>query len=121
MRVKLSKYLGQRVTLRGTITALGKNKLNSNKYCVSIKNVTECHFNEIVSEHLWFRVGKHFFKNEPEVRRGDVIKFDARIDSYVKRNGDLEYGVKYPSKFRIVNHDLKMNDELVLTNELCHV
>jgi len=108
MRIKLKKLLGQRICLRGTVLSSGTNKKNHKQLCISLKNIKDEYFGDHLCDHLWLRISKHLLKNEKELCRGDIVCFHAKVCEYIKSNNCLDYGVKNPTKFKIINYDRSM-------------
>ena len=55
-----------------------------------LKNIRLYGNNDIITDHLWFSLGKQFQKLN--LKEGDIISFDARVAKYVKGyKGDERY------------------------------
>ena len=115
MRVKLRKFLGQRISVKGTITGTG---LFKHQLCINIKDISDTIFQEKLCDHIWIKVGKNLVKNDQEVFRGDVIRFEGRVIQYTKANGMVDFGFKNVSNVRIVNIDPKLVREKIEKKDL---
>lgn len=114
MRVKLRKFLDQRILVRGVVTNLGDNKKNKNQKCIVLRDIKEEHFREHLCDHIWIKVGKNLIKNQEEIFRGDIIRFEGRVCQYEKSDGSVDYGLKTPTKFKIINRNKYLMREKIV-------
>lgn len=92
MRKKLSAIQGKRLAFKATVKRHGKKSSfkGPNLDTILLVDVIRNDTNEIVSEHLWFTVGKSWKDFSP----GDVVYFEARVALYEK-------GIREEKKFMI--------------------
>ncbi|MFW9952137.1 MAG: hypothetical protein ACFFKA_18605 [Candidatus Thorarchaeota archaeon] len=101
MRKELAKRYGQRDRFYGTFDHLGKKtnwytgKLEITVLLLNIRDKT----GKVVTDHLWFNYTKEFQKIK-ELKQGDLIRFEARIDTYRKgyEKDFIDYKLSRPSK-----------------------
>jgi len=75
-------------------------------------DVTDCLTQKIVTDHLWFTMGKRF--GLLGLKEGEQVEFEARVDAYYKGYIGHEWGVQekdyhleYPTKLRKLAQDPK--------------
>ncbi|MFW6242556.1 MAG: hypothetical protein ACOC2W_00185 [bacterium] len=110
MRINLRKYEGQRIKIRATIRNIGTNKKNKKQYCIELADTKDAIFNTPLTDHIWIRIGKQIVKDEPNISRGDVVEFMAKVKGYTKNKEIHDYGLFNITQFRIVNKDSKFNN-----------
>ena len=123
------KKLGnkQRFTFEGTFQKTGIKVASTKsgkhyKPTLLLKDVK--YDNKRVTEHLWFNYTKGF-GTLGELKQGDIVQFDGRVDSYVKgyftETRKRDYKIERPTKIKLVNSDVIPNslpDPLQETTEL---
>lgn len=92
---------------------------------IDIKNEDK----QVVTNHLWFNFTKGFEKLN--LQKGDKVKFNGRVQSYVKgyfgRRMDvyapieLDYQIKYPTKISIVERKQKIDSETTESTSLLSI
>jgi hypothetical protein len=109
MRENLKVRNGERFRVEGIVQRYGGKLTNIPKldiYCwqetILILNIKDLNSGEILTDHIWLKVGKTIEKLNTE--SGDVIQFDARVDSYRKKSG-IDYHFERPTKFKIISKD----------------
>ena len=75
---------------------------------VLLKNIRLAETNKIVTDHLWFNKTKSF--EALELKEGDIVQFDARVNSYTKGYKgyredvfsliEKDYKLSYPTKIK---------------------
>ena len=126
MRKKL-KNLGSQERHRfiGTVQKFGmKSSIWESSSTICLVNVKLCGENEILTDHIWLTVGKQLA--DMELQEGDIISFDARVDSYRKGYKGFidgifmdqttkDYKLSRPTKIKLENRNnlkqLKKNKE----------
>jgi hypothetical protein len=84
MRDELAKRAGFRRRFQGCFVRFGTKSSYKGPpvTTVLLEDVVEVASGKLVTDHLWFMMGKRFesLKLEP----GDMVRFDARVTSYIK-------------------------------------
>lgn len=84
------------------------NKTNSYtkriEWTILLVNVKEKTSGKEVTDHIWFSLGDQF-KALGELKEGDVLQFDARVDTYIKgyagwedEDREQDYRLSRPTK-----------------------
>ena len=114
MRTELAKIHRQRRKFEGIFEKFGiKAGYHGVLQTVLLLDVREAVSRKIVTDHLWFTVGKRF--GNLCLEKGDVVRFEARVTTYEKgyrgyRNGDdfpvleQDYRLSFPSNIVKVGH-----------------
>lgn len=115
MREELKKYYNQRIRVRATVERYGIRSTykGSNKMTILLKDITNTNTQEYLSDHIWFTVGKRFEKLK--LISGDIIEFDARIDTYSKgyaEDSHIDYKLAYPTNIEIIERKFHSYQEL---------
>lgn len=106
MRKELKERGNKKLTITATIKRFG-GKINSyhkrpkweeTVLLVDVKDINGQH----LTDHIWMNVGEGIKKLNPQT--GDLIQFDARVKSYLKRSG-LDYHFENPTKLAIISSD----------------
>lgn len=113
MRQDLARLDGVRRRFEGVFVRFGKKVAYKGEplTTVLLKGVIDISSQKIVTDHLWFTMGKQFA--ELGLKEGDVVRFDARVSEYVKGYrgrrdeddfGDFkplerDYRLSFPTKF----------------------
>ncbi|ODH02584.1 hypothetical protein A4S05_23525 [Nostoc sp. KVJ20] len=109
MRVELAKINQVRTRFRAKVERFGCREnhfTNRLEDTILLKDVTKADDTQILTDHVWFSVGKQI--QSLNLKPGDIIEFDARVDEYVKGyfnynkcidNRELDYNLSYPTKF----------------------
>jgi hypothetical protein len=112
MRYELEKIEGQRDTFVAKVekfcTKPGyKCREEPTILLVDVRRVSD---NKQMTDHIWFSAGKSWIDLAP----GTIVKFDARVDSYVKGyydNRQIDYRLKHPTKVSILNDPRRVDDK----------
>ena len=73
----------ERHRYRAEVALFGwKSGWNEPEPTIMLKNIRLCGNDDIITDHLWFSLGKQFQKLN--LKEGDIISFDARVAKYVK-------------------------------------
>ncbi len=110
MRQELEKRDGERATFRGTFERFGtKRGWVGDEPTVLLKDICT-HSGDPICDHLWMNLTKGIAALD--LRLGDVVQFDARVQEYEKgyfgRRDDvfkpitIDYKLSYPTKVRKV-------------------
>lgn len=77
---------------------------------VLLKDVKLKDSDKIITDHLWFNKTKGF--EALNLKEGDIVQFDARIDSYTKgyqgyredvcSYTEIDYKLSYPTKIKLI-------------------
>jgi hypothetical protein len=94
-RYELGRRVEERLLFTGEFANYG-TKPGYAKRPVTILLVQIRHNNRFVTDHLWFNRTKGF--EAVGLRKGDQVQFEARIRTYRKSNGRLDYKLSYPTK-----------------------
>lgn len=113
MRTKL-KAIGKETRNRYHAT-VGRMGIKSNEFkgfperTILLKNVVNVDTGEVVTDHLWFTVGKTL-KNL-KLKEGDEITFNARVGTYRKGYIDktTDYKLNYMTKIEVKSIDRELN------------
>lgn len=105
MREKLKERLFHRIRFKGTFDKYGLKTAYKGLRIITILLLdVKTIQGEEITDHLWFNLTKRF-KALGLLYQGDVIAFDARVDSYVKGyvgrgedNREIDYKLTYPTK-----------------------
>ena len=114
MRTKI-KEIGSETRERYRAT-VGRMGIKSNEFkgfperTILLKDVVNVTTNEIVTDHLWFTVGKTL--KELDLKEGDEITFNARVGSYKKGYiyKTTDYKLNYMSKIEVKPVDRELNE-----------
>ena len=114
MRSKM-KEIGSKTRERYRAT-VGRMGIKSNEFkgfperTILLKDVVNVATNEIVTDHLWFTVGKTL--KELDLKEGDEITFNARVGSYKKGYiyKTTDYKLNYMSKIEVKPVDRELNE-----------
>jgi hypothetical protein len=110
MREILSKGYGVRKRFSATFVRLGKKRAyrgfgtngDGTDATLLLMDVREFDSGRIVADHLWFNmtVGFEEVNDGMGLFDGEIVSFDARVDSYVKgyRRDDYDYKLSRPTK-----------------------
>lgn len=106
MRAELAQYNGQRRKFKAIFSRHGQKFFKQHfKTTLLMTNVTDILTGKIVTEHLWFTMGKKF--SALGLVEGDAVTFEARVDTYLKGyvhdefdEKELDYHLVYPSKLQ---------------------
>ncbi len=94
MRALLAQYNGQRRKFKATFARYGqKTFMQHVKTTLLLIDVIDVLTQEVATEHLWFTMGKKF--GALGLVEGDVVIFEARVDTYLKGYIHDEFDVKY--------------------------
>ncbi|MBB1079187.1 hypothetical protein H5S09_03855 [Limosilactobacillus sp. STM2_1] len=110
MREKLKELGSQkRHEFIGEFVRLGyKNSFRTFRATLMLANVKLVENDELVTDHLWFNYTKSFLKLG-ELKEGDLIKFNARVNGYDKGYivaDTHDYRLVNPSKIKLVNNKI---------------
>lgn len=91
LRILLKPLLGKRAVFLATFERTGKKSgWKGVLETILLTNLQNAHHHE-VADHIWFTTGKGW--NQAELRPGDRVRFEARVDQYEKGyRGRNEYG-----------------------------
>ena len=77
---------------------------------VLLKDVKLKDSDKIITDHLWFNKTKGF--ESLNLKEGNIVQFDARVDSYVKgykgyredvcSHTEKDYKLSYPTKIKLI-------------------
>lgn len=89
---------------RATVGRFGEKSNNFGYYqtleeTIMFKNIIDVEKGRIITDHLWFKVGKQI--DQLKLNKGDGISFDARVGQYTKGyypNIKVDYKLKNMSK-----------------------
>lgn len=115
---KALKELGkeERHRFKGTVETFGsKNGYKHAEKTLCLKDIVLISTGEVVTDHLWFTVGKQM--EELDIQIGDIVSFDARVDSYWKgyrgyrddvwdKPVQKDYKLSRPTKLKIENREV---------------
>lgn len=108
MRKELGKRYGNRIKVYGTFEKFGKKEgwkgeLLTTVLLVGIRDKT----GKVLTDHLWFNFTKEFQKIK-NLCPGDLIRFEARVDGYMKgyKKDQFDYKLSRPSKIAKMHVDL---------------
>lgn len=100
MRAELAKLNGKRRRFKGVFVRFGKKAgYKEPLITILLKDVVYIASGKVVADHLWFTMGKRF--SLLELKEGDVIRFDARVTSYVKGYRDRGDDKPLETDFRL--------------------
>jgi hypothetical protein len=120
MRALLAQYNGQRRKFKATFARYGQKAFKQHvKATLLLIDVIDVLTKEVATEHLWFTMGKKFCALG--LVEGDIVIFEARVDTYLKGYIHDEFDVKYkdyhlvyPSKLTKIQVD---PNQLLLTKD----
>ena len=79
---------------------------------VLLKDIKLKDSDKIITDHLWFNKTKGF--DALNLKEGDVVQFDARVDSYTKgyqgyredvcSYTEIDYKLSYPTKIKLIKN-----------------
>lgn len=110
MRKSLKSRNGERFRVRGRVDRFGAKSAYKGPDIptVLVLDIVDVVTGETLTDHMWFRQGKRWHG----VRVGDVIEFDARVDSYEAgyrgRRADvvveyrIDYRLTFPTKLVVI-------------------
>jgi len=111
MREKLARMDGVRRRFQGVFVRCGtKSGYKGVLTTILLKDVTLVGSGQIVTDHIWFTMGKRF--ERLDLQEGDVVRFDARVSEYLKgyrgrrryddwnesKPLEYDYRLSYPTK-----------------------
>ncbi len=101
MRKNLKNINGKRTTFIGEVDKEG-NKLHKgyDEDTLMLRNIKN-EYGKVLADHLWFNLTKRF-ADLGELRRGDILSFEARVRRYKKGSGKTDYKLIYPTKIKKV-------------------
>ncbi len=122
LRKKLENIYGQRDRFYGEFDKFGtkfnnySGKLEKTILFLNIRDKT----GKIITDHLWFNFTKAFEKAKLEP--GDLIRFEARVDSYSKgyEKDIIDYKLSRPSKvvkmkiLKFIDKKNNLDDDLII-------
>lgn len=124
MREQLARLEDLRARFTGTLKRYGtkigwQGRVEDTILLVDVKD----HHGVVVADHLWFNLTQGF--EELELKPGDVVKFDARMRSYLKgykgnrEDEDLppverDYRLSNPTKFEKIGEAQLRSDAVAL-------
>ena len=83
MREQLAKLHGARRRFQGIFVRFGtKSGYKGPLTTILLKDVVDVASSKLVSDHLWFTMGKQF--EGLDLKEGDVVRFNARVTEYEK-------------------------------------
>ena len=82
------------MTFRGTVERYGRAGGRYPQRTLLLRDVVATDTREVVTDHLWLKVGKRIGALG-ELARGTVVEFDARVKPYWKQP-DVEYVELHP-------------------------
>jgi len=83
MREELAKIHGCRRLFEGVFDRFGvKSGYKGPLKTVCLLNIRDVAAGNVVTDHLWFTVGKRFAGLN--LQKGDVVRFEARVTTYEK-------------------------------------
>ncbi len=90
-----------RDTFSGTFERYGSKNGWFGQRTVLLKDIKN-NKGKVITGHLWFNLTKGFQKLH--LKKGDIIRFDARVKAYVKGydkiNRKIDYKLSYPTKLK---------------------
>jgi len=106
LREKLAVFNGQRRKFRAIFSKYGeKNYRGHIKITLLLLDVTDVLTHKVVTDHLWFTMGKKF--GLLSLKEGEEVEFTARVSTYEKGYirdiwdaKEIDYHLKYPSDLR---------------------
>lgn len=109
MRDKLARYkLGQRIKAYGTFKRFGKREGWKGEMLITLllKNIRS-RSKQVLTDHLWFNYTKSFQKIK-NLQEGDLLRFEATIDTYVKsyEKNQIDFKLSRPTKVVKIKTDL---------------
>lgn len=108
MRVELSKYEGNLITLTGKFVRYGKTKTPKNIHNKNTVLLSDLHFDDgrPVCSHLWFTAKRAFLFTELKV--GAVIQVTGTVSSYERKDGTKDFSVESCSNIEIVKQGKRL-------------
>ena len=103
MRERLAQIEGNKSMFYGEFSKYGWRRFMGQYVgkTLLLTNIRDKYGN-IICDHLWFHLTKGFEKLG-ELKKGQILKFEARVQSYTKHRGeDLDYHLAYPQNLAIV-------------------
>jgi hypothetical protein len=83
MREELAKIHGRRRLFEGVFDRFGtKSGYKGPLQTICLLNIRDVAARKIVTDHLWFTVGKRLAKLD--LQKGDIVRFEARVTMYEK-------------------------------------
>ena len=109
------KEIGKETRLRYHAT-VGRFGIKSNPFkgfperTIMLKNVVNVNTGEVVTDHLWFTVGRTL--NALNLKVGDEITFNARVGTYKKgyKSKTLDYKLNNMSKIEVKRIDRELEE-----------
>jgi hypothetical protein len=103
MRKALKKLDGQRIRFSGRVERFGtKDGFTGIEPTVLLKHVKLVEDGMKLTDHVWINKGLQW----ANVQIGDVVAFDARVDSYLKGywdNKSIDYRLTRPTKVEVTS------------------
>jgi hypothetical protein len=105
--------MGQRRTFTGQFERFGEKRGYKTETVptVCFTQITDVATNEIVTHYLWFNLTKAF--KRLDLKPGDIVQFDARVDDYVKgyfgyrvdvyKPAERDFRLVYPTKVKLLS------------------
>ena len=122
MRTQLEDIFGKRQTFTGVFIRYGKKRAFRGRgtmgdgydETVLLNNVKDS-ARKIVADHLWFNLTQGF--DAACMSPGDIVEFDARVDSYIKgyERDSHDYKLSRPTKISVIGVDEAVVAELEAT------
>lgn len=89
MREKLKPYLGERKKFIGRFELVSSERTFKGKKQVSILGVVFEDTKEFICDHVWVDLNYNF----NDIQMDNLIKFEAKVYNYIKKDMVLEYGL----------------------------
>lgn len=103
MREALAQIEGKKSLFYGEFSKYGWRKFMGQyvEKTLLLVNIRDKQGN-LICDHLWFHLTKGFEKLG-ELKKGQILKFEARVQSYTKHRGeDVDYHLAWPQDLKIV-------------------
>src|ERR1035441_4495160 len=109
-RSELKAIFGQRLRFSGTFERYGTKHTYQGRgpdlTTVLLKDVKTAADGKVVTDHLWFNLTVEF--DDADLQEGDVVSFDARVDSYTKGLEGYGYDYKLSRPTRVFKEEGKL-------------
>lgn len=109
-RSELKAIFGQRLRFSGTFERYGTKHAYQGRgpdlTTVLLKDVKTAADGKVVTDHLWFNLTVEF--DDADLQEGDVVSFDARVDSYTKGLEGYGYDYKLSRPTRVFKEEGKL-------------
>lgn len=104
IREELGKLYNKRIKVKAKVGRYGQKSAykGGRKRTILFENVKHAKTGKILTDHIWFTVGKRI--KERELIPGDRVSFHARVRGYTKgyRKDQFDYKLAYPTKFKVL-------------------